>query len=151
MKNLRNTAVKDEILARIERLTPESKAKWGKMNVNQLLRHLTLSLDIPLERLNPTMPTNAPKLPKWLFRLILLNMKPPKSKAETFVELNTVSAGVNPTDFEAERKQLRQAVNDFVNAKQYAPENKLAGKFSGDDWGKLSYNHMDHHLRQFGA
>jgi hypothetical protein len=151
MKNLRNATVKDEILARIDALTPENKAKWGKMNVNQLLRHLTLALEIPLEKLNPTMPANAPKLPKWLFRFILLNMKPPKSKAETFVELNTVSAGVNPADFEEERRLLKQAVNEFVTAKKYAPENKLGGKFSPDDWGKLSFNHMDHHLRQFGV
>jgi AraC-like DNA-binding protein len=28
---------------------------------------------------------------------------------------------------------------------------KKPGNFSKDDWGKLNYNHTDHHLRQFGV
>jgi hypothetical protein len=150
MKNLFNPTVKTEILGRIDKLTPNSKALWGKMNVNQNLRHLTLSFDIATGKLDPTI-SKVPPLPKWLFKIFLLNAKPPKEKAETFTELNVVANNINPDDFETERENLKKATEAFYNSPSFAPENKIAGKFNKDDWGKLSYNHMDHHLRQFGV
>ena len=150
MKNLFDTKVKEEILSRIDRLTPSSKALWGKMNVNQSLRHLTMALDIPTGRLDPTL-AQVPPMPKWLMKFFLLNVKPPKERAETFKEINTVANHIDPPDFELERNNLKTAVEDFFGRSSLIPENKLAGKFSKDNWGKLNYNHMDHHLRQFGA
>ena len=150
MKNLFNPTVKEGILYRIDQLTPNAKAGWGKMNVNQNLRHLGMSFDIATGKLDVT-PDKVPPLPKWLFKLFLLNAKPPKEKAETFKETNMVANNINPTDFEAERMNLKRAVEAFFNSNALIPENKLAGKFSKDDWGKLNYNHIDHHLRQFGV
>lgn len=150
MKNLFDPAVKKELLARIDKLTPNSKALWGKMNVTQNLRHMSMAFDIATGKLNPTL-AKIPPIPKWLLKFFLLNAKPPKEKAETFVEMNTVANGINPTDFEAESKNLKQAIEGFYNATSLIPENKLAGKFKRADWGKLNYNHTDHHLRQFGV
>lgn len=150
MKNIFDPAVKAEILSRVDRLSPGAKALWGKMNVSQALRHMSMAFDIPTGRLDPT-PANVPPMPKWLMKFFLLNMKPPKERAETFKELNTVSNGINPEDFDAELRALKNAVEDFFNRNSLIPENKLAGKFSKDNWGKLNYNHMDHHLRQFGV
>ena len=65
--------------------------------------------------------------------------------------MNTVTNGINPTDFEAERNNLKKSINEFFNSTSLIQENKLAGKFNKDDWGKLNYNHTDHHLRQFGV
>jgi hypothetical protein len=150
MKNLFNPIVKEEILSRINKLSPVSKALWGKMNVNQNLRHLAMSLDIPTGKLDPT-PDKVPPLPKWLFKMFLLNVKPPKEKAETFLEINTVANNIDPADFDAERTNLLKALEDLLVCKSLIGENKLAGKFTRDDWGKLNYNHIDHHLRQFGV
>ena len=90
-------------------------------------------------------------MPKWLFKFFLLNMKPPKEKAETFKEIDVVKNGIDPTDFEVERNNLKNAIEAFTKSTSLIPENKIAGKFSKDDWGKLNYNHTDHHLRQFGV
>lgn len=150
MKNLFNPSVKEEVLSRIDNLTPDSKAKWGKMNVNQNLRHLTMAFEIPIGKLDPT-PAKVPPLPKWLFKIFLLNAKPPKERAETFKEMNTVANNINPPDFETERINLKKAVEDFCNSTSLIPVNKIAGKFNKNDWGKLNYNHIDHHLRQFGV
>jgi len=93
-----------------------------------------------------------PPLPKWLFKLFLLNAKPPKEKAETFTELNTVVPNnVNPTDFDTERENLKKQRKIFLTVLHFAPENKIAGKFKRMTGGNLVYNHMDHHLRQFGV
>ncbi|HWB27383.1 MAG TPA: hypothetical protein VG738_18035 [Chitinophagaceae bacterium] len=149
MKNLLQKPVKDEILQRIDTLTPASKAVWGKMNVNQGLRHMTMAFQISGGELSPTH-ANPPKMPKWLMKFFLLNVKPPKERAETFIEMNMIGNNINPADFEAEKASLKKAVAAFGSG-TLLPENKLAGKFTRDDWGKLNYNHTDHHLRQFGA
>lgn len=150
MKNLFELSVKEEILLRIDKLSPGSKAQWGKMNVNQGMRHMTMAFHIATGKLDPT-PVNPHKMPKWLMKFFLLNVKPPKEKVETFKEMNTVTLGINPADFETERNQLKQAVKDFCNTDSLIPENKLAGRFNKNDWGKINYNHTDHHLRQFGV
>lgn len=150
MKNLFNETVKQEVLGRIDKLTPQSKAQWGKMNVNQGLRHMSMAFDISSGVLDPT-PAQTPPMPKWLLRFFLLNVKPPKGRAETFKEINMVGNNINPAEFETEKKNLKEAIHKFSKADALIPENKLAGKFSKDDWGKLNYNHTDHHLRQFGA
>ena len=150
MKNLFDTTTKNEIINRIDSLKPNTPAQWGKMNVNQSLRHMSMALDIPTGVLDPTV-AKVPPMPKWLFKFFLLNTKAPKEKAETFLEINTVNNNINPTDFEAEKTSLKNKVNEFTPATSLIPENKLAGKFSKTDWGKLNFNHMDHHLRQFGA
>lgn len=150
MKNLFEPTTKEQILSRIDKLTPNAMARWGKMNVNQGMRHMAMAFDIATGKLDPT-PATVPPMPKWLLKFFLLNAKPPKERAETFKEMNTVANGINPTDFEAERNNLKKAIEMFSTATSLIPENKLAGKFSKDNWGKLNYNHTDHHLRQFGV
>ena len=150
MKNLFNPKVKEEILLRIDKLEPNSKALWGKMNVNQGLRHMRMAFDIPTGKLDPTL-SKAPPIPKWLLKFFLLNVKPPKAKVETFEEINIVTNKIEPTDFETERQDLKRTIEEFFNTAILIPENKFAGKFTRNNWGKLNYSHTDHHLRQFGV
>jgi hypothetical protein len=110
----------------------------------------SMAFDVATGNLDPT-PSKPPPMPKWLLKFFLLNAKPPKERAETFTEMNIVVNDINPADFEAERNNLKKAVEDFFNSTSLISENKLAGKFKRNDWGKLNYNHTDHHLRQFGV
>ena len=48
VRNLFEPAVKQEIVDRINKLTPESKAGWGKMNVGQMLAHLQMPIGVVL-------------------------------------------------------------------------------------------------------
>ena len=45
MNNLFNQSDVSGILARIDKLTPNSQRQWGKMNVGQMLAHLNASLE----------------------------------------------------------------------------------------------------------
>ena len=40
MKSIFNPADNQEIITRIQSLSPESKALWGKMSVDQMLKHI---------------------------------------------------------------------------------------------------------------
>lgn len=46
IKNLFNNSVKQELIERINKLTPETQRKWGKMNVAQMLAHLQMRIKI---------------------------------------------------------------------------------------------------------
>lgn len=150
MKNIFEAESRDELLKRIDTLTPDTKAMWGKMNVLQGMRHMSMSFLIPTGELNPTV-VRVPPMPKWLLKFFLISVKPPKERAETFEEMNMVKNNIQPTDFNAEKENLKTKLNAFYTAQNFIAENKIAGKFSKTDWGKLNYNHTDHHLRQFGA
>lgn len=46
MNSIYDKASNDSMIARINKLTPESKALWGKMNAAQMCRHCAIAIDI---------------------------------------------------------------------------------------------------------
>ena len=149
-KNILEPAVKQEILARIDKLTPNTPNVWGKMNPSQGLRHMTFAFQNALGEL-PVTPPSGGRLKKKIMKFFLLNVPSPKGKAETFPEFNTVNLGINPPDFEAERSNLKAYIEKFVNSSTLIPESAGGGPFSREDWGRLMCNHTDHHLKEFGV
>lgn len=149
-KNLLQPETKKEILDRINKLHPQSNRQWGKMNVNQGLRHMYEGLIISYGDIKTA--SRGGWLKKKLMRYFILksDMPTPKEKAETFPEINQVKRGVDPPDFEKEKKTLFEAVNNFPS-KTLMAESSMLGKMSKYDWARLNYTHLDHHLKQFGA
>jgi hypothetical protein len=150
-KNLLQPETRSEIIARIDKLTAASKSEWGKMNVNQMLRHTTYGLENAMGEMVAT--AKSGPIMRALMRFVILktDIPAPKGKAETFPEFNTVENGVNPEDFISERDRLKETLHRFPNASKYGSESPLLGKMSKQDWARLNYGHLDHHLRQFGA
>ena len=48
VKNLFDPQAKKEIIDRINKLSPDSKSQWGKMNVAQMLSHCQMPMGITL-------------------------------------------------------------------------------------------------------
>ncbi len=149
-KTIFDPTLKQQLLARIDKLTPSANRKWGKMNVAQSLRHIAIGYQIALGE-KPEQMQPGGGLKKKIFRFMLLNAPIPKGKAPTFPSLDMVALGVDPKDFEAERMNLKSYIESASRATSFAPANAMAGAFSRDDWGRLMYNHTDHHLKQFGV
>ncbi len=143
-----DTAARAEMHARIQKLTPQSTARWGKMRVDQAVPHMGDQIrmalgDIPVER------ARGP-LRFALTRYLLIHVLPwPKGRAEAPREGFTTS----PQAFEADVRALRELVDRIgESAGQRAwPLNPVFGALNGKDWGVLTYRHLDHHLQQFGA
>src|SRR5437016_4754676 len=149
-KTMFDASIKEEILYRIDTLGPKTIAQWGKMNVRQGLRHMTFAFQNALGEL-PVAKRKGGTLKKKLMKFFLLNAPIPKAKAETLPEFNTVKLSIDPPDFAAEHHALKQYVEKFFHAKTFVPESAAGGRFSPEDWGRLMYNHTNHHLKQFGA
>ena len=147
VKNLFDPAVKQEILVRINKLTPESKALWGKMNVSQMLAHLQVPIGVA---------DGTQKLKRTLFGRIvgpmvkqtLYNDKPFKRNLPTdpsFVMVNSEK------DFETEKQKLLSIVSNFSEATIVNETHTFFGKLTREQWSKGTWKHLDHHLQQFGV
>jgi Protein of unknown function (DUF1569) len=151
MHNL--TTAKDlaDILDRVDKLTPRSRALWGKMTVNTMLCHATdyfrmMSGDIPTKRRHSYLYQNFMKW--WILRL----QKLPRSMP-TVLEIDPKnSPATPPTDFANDRFLLKKMLLNFTILREAdLVSHPRFGKLNKTEFGRLSYLHLDHHLRQFGC
>jgi len=147
IKNLFDPAVKEEIITRINKLTPESQRQWGKMNVAQMLAHLQIPMGVALG-------TNTVK-GNWLMKLILPLFKkklydetPWKQGLPT--DKSFVMTGLEK-DFDTEKNQLLKKINQFSESAIVGEKHPVFGKLTKENWSKATWKHIDHHLKQFGV
>ncbi len=147
LKTLFNTADKNDMLARIRRLRPDSKAQWGKMNAAQMLAHCQVGLNVAAGDM---------KIKRVLIGLlfgrfakkVLAGPEPFKHGLPTgreFIFSDT-------RDFARERDQLIAVIERFSAAgpKGLTQEaHPFFGKLSVAEWENLMWKHLDHHVRQF--
>ena len=153
MKNFLNESDRNELISRIESLSPNAPAQWGKMNVNQMLCHLYDSLKVALGEIKPAHIGNFITRLTFVKRFVLGNRPFPKEKVETTKEVNPMKDGTKPVDFEEDKKRLLDFMRQYSekSATIVSPEHPILGSFSKEDWARQIYQHTDHHLRQFGA
>jgi hypothetical protein len=148
MPTLTNPAQRDALIARVERLSPEAKGRWGSMTAPEMLAHCADALRMGLGDL-PCTPKNAPlarlAVTKWLF----LNVIPFPKNAPTAKELRSRA----PKPWNDERADLVALIRRVGSAGETYPwaAHPLFGTLSGAQWGQLAHKHLDHHLRQFGG
>jgi hypothetical protein len=150
MDTLFDAAVRDGILARIESLRPDSPRGWGKMNVAQTMSHCALALEAATGDA-VLYSTFMAKLIGPLFKGWIVGPKPFSKDSPTHPLLVLKAA---TCDFDRERKRLLAIVRRFHDlgpdsAAKY--RHAFVQRLTGDEWGRVQYKHLDHHLRQFGA
>lgn len=137
------------ITARIDALRPDSQHQWGKMDVAQMLAHCQQPLRVALGEL-PLKRSLVGLLFGRMAKRQLLAPKPWKPGMPTAPEFKVTG----PRDFAKEKTALRALVRRFGEG---GPSGltKLPHPFFGplttDEWQRLQWLHLDHHLRQFGA
>ena len=146
VKNLFDTAVKQDIINRINKLTPQHQAQWGKMNVAQMLAHCQMPLGVAtgkhkLKR-NFLLSLIGP-----LFKKQLFNEQPFKKNLPT--DKSFIIA--DPQGFETEKQKLIDMVNVFSDTTMSGEPHPFFGKLTKEEWSKGTWKHLDHHLQQFGV
>lgn len=143
---LHDPAVRDAIRARVQRLTPGTARRWGKMTVDQMLWHVSQGLAQSLGEI-PAAPNNIP-VPKWLSKFVAFNMPWPKG-APTPPDL----VAVDHYAFESERARCLRLIEKFTSTDMSGAWAASAsfGPLSGREWSRFEAKHLDHHLRQFGV
>lgn len=147
MKSLFDTSVREELAQRINSLTPESKAQWGKMNVFQMLRHCVLCDEMFFGKLNIKRVFIGRLLGKMILKKILKDDKPFGRNAPTAPILKITDNG----DIEQEKKAWIKSLEGYTNYTNNSFVHPFFGPMTIEQVGYFAYKHVDHHLRQFGA
>ncbi|MBN8835821.1 MAG: DUF1569 domain-containing protein [Sphingobacteriia bacterium] len=149
MPSLFDPQVNQSIRQRIEQLTPESTARWGKMNVAQMLAHLNTVLQLATGDKSFKPNLIGIVLGPWIKRMVL-NEKPYKQNLPTAPSFVVADSRV----FAAEKQHLLITFQQFINDGENAAEGRkhpIFGKLTAAEWGFSQWKHFDHHLQQFGV
>lgn len=150
MKTLYDPAIADDIRRRIASLTAGSARQWGKMTPAQMAAHCSKYMEIAVGDTHPK---------QWFVgRLVGPLVKYFALRGETPMphHVPTVPgyAVTDDRDFIRERDRLATLVDRFVRGGPAActtHPHPFFGRGTPDEWARLSYKHLDHHLRQFGV
>jgi hypothetical protein len=150
VKNLFDAAEIAEIRGRITRLNAHSRAQWGRMNVAQVLAHLTAGFELALGDIRPPRALIG-RVIGWAIKpLALGNDAPMRPNSPTAQEL----VRLDERDVEVERTRLLATLDRFVAsgpAGCTTHPHPFFGRLTPQEWAIQMYKHVDHHLRQFGG
>jgi|SRR5688572_10088116 len=146
VKNLFDPSVKQEIIDRINKLTPQTQRQWGKMNVEHMLAHVQLPISCAYGT-HQVKGSFLLKLLGPLFKSVLYNEKPYKQSLPT----DKSYVVVDTKDFEKEKQGLLEKLSMFSNDNIVLLNHPVWGKMSKEQWSKATWKHLDHHLKQFGV
>ncbi|MGQ7946928.1 DUF1569 domain-containing protein [Flavobacterium sp. WC2509] len=135
------------IIIRINTLTPEAKALWGKMSVDQMLKHANETIIVAFGETQV----------KVNFVLRLLGRILKKNAFNSGFGKNSPTAKefifTGQYDFDESKTELIKNFNRFTEGTQSITvmNHPFWGKMTYEDWNKLMWIHIDHHLKQFGV
>lgn len=150
MKNIFNQAVVTETLNRIDKLTPETKASWGKMSVSTMLAHCNVTYELVYEDKHPKPNALMKFILKSFVKDLVVNEKPYKKSSMTspaFIikdEREFLKEKNRLIDYITKTQQLGESYFDKKESHSF-------GVLTGTEWNNMFYKHLDHHLNQFGA
>lgn len=149
MKTLFDQTTPNEMLQRLERITPEATRQWGTMEVAQMLAHCGNGLEMAMGKIKPKRVLIG-RLIGGFFKSDYTNEKPFSQGNPTSAELKVTT----PCDFAREKGRLAKLINEFASGGADNATTHPHPFFCPLDknvWGRGMYKHLDHHFRQFGA
>lgn len=138
------------LIDRLNQLGPAAQAKWGKMDVAQMLAHCNVTYELMYTNKHPKPGAFKAFLLRSFVKPIVTNDKPYKPNSPTSPAFKIVDA----KNFEAEKQRL----TDHIYKTQQLGEDHFDGqashsfgKLNKAEWNNMLYKHLDHHFRQFGV
>ncbi|HEY1025127.1 MAG TPA: DUF1569 domain-containing protein [Sphingobacteriaceae bacterium] len=150
MKSVFNQNDVNELLSRLDQLSPASERQWGKMTVGQMLAHCNVTYELVYENKHPKPNAFVKFLLKLFVKNFVVNAKPYKPNGQTA----PVFLVKDDKDFATEKIRLVNYINktrEMGGAWFNNRESHSFGKLTRDEWNNMFYKHLDHHLKQFGV
>ena len=144
--SLMNTHDLKALLDRIDRLRPDAKAAWGRLDAARMLCHLGDQLRVALGEIRA-----APQhswLSRTLGRFVVVHtgFQPPRGKVQTAPEM----LSSKPAGWQADLDACKQLAARVGSGAARA-EHPAFGPLTPAEWAKRSWKHMSYHLKQFGV
>ena len=149
MKTIFDDTVRQELTGRLINLPAGNPPLWGKMSAAQMVKHCRLWE----EMIHENKLFKGPFIGRLIGPLILKKvLRSPefRKNSPTVSETRVTDTDI---DLNEERQRLVMLLNSYPQYKH--PDNSFIhpffGKMTREQIGRLTYLHLDHHLRQFGA
>ena len=142
--------VGDQVIARINQLTPQSKPIWGKMNVAQMLAHCNVTYEMTFDHKHAKPNGFARFLLKLFVKKTVVSETPYTKNSRTAPAFLIVDERV----YETEKERLIQYIRKVYHMGAGAFEGKEShsfGPLTSLEYNNMFYKHLDHHLSQFGV
>jgi hypothetical protein len=147
MKSIYNSNDNHELVNRINQISSESKPLWGKMSVDQMCEHCLLTSNVAFGKQELKI--------NFLMKLVGKMMKNKFFNSEFKKNSPTAPEFIVKKSFDLDNSkselikniQLLQDGQKTITVMNHP----FWEKMSHEDWDKLMYNHMGHHLKQFGV
>jgi hypothetical protein len=148
MPSLWDPNAANEMLARFDRLTPDTKARWGRFTCPDMVAHLNESMRMALGDITPA----SKKLPIRFFPLkqLIIYVVPFPKGAPTAPEL---IARNGRAVWAEEVKTFHELMARLAarSGETNWPAHPAFGSMNRRSWGVLGHKHFSHHFTQFGV
>lgn len=140
-----------DLVPLLKNLTLDTTAKWGKMNAQQMVEHLSGFFRVSSNKLNFPLVTPEEHLPK--FKEFLRsdkafreNTKAPVLPEEPLpIRFASLADAVNGLE-----KEINDFLYHFKDSPALTTQHPVFGDLDFEDWVLLHYKHVVHHAKQFG-
>ena len=150
MKSVFKLSDSQELIERINKLSPETKQLWGKMNVAQMLAHCNVTYELVYEDKHPKPNAIAKFLIKLFAKETVVGDKPYTKNTRTAPVFIITDERV----FKAEKERLINHIKKTQEMGEVFFDGKEShgfGVLTIKQWNNLFYKHLNHHLSQFGV
>jgi hypothetical protein len=150
MENIFSNEGAKLFLDRLDKLTPETKAIWGTMNVSQMLAHCNVTYEMFYETKHPKPNGLVRFILKMFVKKFVTNEVPYKKGSKTAPQFIIT----DQKEFNTEKNRL---INFILKTQELGDtyfegkESLSFGKLSSKEWNNMFAKHLDHHFNQFGV
>jgi len=148
MKTIFDKQTRDELIARARTLNIASKAQWGKMSVDQMIKHCILADQMYQgEKVYKRMFLGY-LLGQPILKAMLKDEEPMRRNARTSPDFIVTETGAN---VEIEKAKWLKVLEQYADYNKPEFTHWFFEKMTKEQVGQLAYKHVDHHLRQFNS
>ena len=150
VKNLFEAAAVEEVQERVAQLRPDSERLWGKMNAAQAAAHCSAAMEMAMGKICPPRILMGRLLGRWAKKSLIVNGTPMRRNSIT----DKSAVVTDERNFVVERQRLHESIDCFATGGPGVCTKHphfFFGPLTPVEWSTLMYQHLDHHLRQFGV
>lgn len=146
MKTIFNKTNREELIGRINGLSPEHKAQWGKMTAYQMLKHCSMNEELLLGKKTYPRLFIGRLFGKMALNSMMKDESPLGKNSPTHPSMKITGTG----DFESQKGEWIALLKQYENFTMPELRHPFFGSMTNEQIGRTAYKHTDHHLRQFG-
>jgi hypothetical protein len=136
---------------RVQALRSDSPRKFGKMPIEQMLKHLRNAHEVALGE--KSMPDESKPIIRDILYFVIARLLTTWPGGR--IKAPDYWSPPADFDFEGERKGLLGAMTRFVDSLEKSPDkatvHPMLGPLTQRKWSQLNGVHINHHMRQFGV